>query len=149
MTNLIYELQLSYKPKGNGKTLRKIRSSSDAFLLLNTIFDQELIAAREEFVVLYLNRAGKVFGYHKAFQGGVASVVCDPKIILGVALKSLASGMILAHNHPSGNLNPSEADISLTKKIRTACKELDIELMDHLILAPDGVYYSFADEGKI
>lgn len=148
MTNLIYELQLSYKAKGHGN-LKKIQSSSSAFQLLQTIFDQELIAAREEFVVLYLNRASQVIGYHRAFQGGVASVVCDPKIILGVALKSFASGLILAHNHPSGNLSPSEADLTLTSRIKNACKEMDITLIDHLILSHDGKYFSFADEGKI
>ncbi|EPA00020.1 DNA repair protein RadC [Indibacter alkaliphilus LW1] len=149
MTNLIFELQLSYKAKGSGKNLQKIRSSVDAFQLLQTIFDPDLIAAREEFIVLYLNRDSCVIGYHKAFQGGVSSVVCDPKIILGVALKSLASGLILAHNHPSGKLIPSEADLSMTRRIKNACKEMEIELMDHLILSPDGQYFSFADEGKI
>ncbi|RZS98611.1 JAB domain-containing protein [Cecembia calidifontis] len=149
MTNLIYELKLSYTPKGHGKDLQKIKSSQDAFRILHGIFDQDLIAAREEFVVLYLNRANQVIGYHCAFQGGVSSVVCDPKIILAVALKSLATGLILAHNHPSGNLYPSEADISLTRKIKSACKEMDLELLDHIILSPDARYYSFADEGKI
>ncbi|ERM80540.1 hypothetical protein P872_12265 [Rhodonellum psychrophilum GCM71 = DSM 17998] len=149
MTNLIYELQLSYKAKGCGSKLQKIQGSAEAFRLLQTIFDQDLIAAREEFVVLYLNRAGQVIGYHKAFQGGVSSVICDPKIVLGVALKSLSSGLILAHNHPSGNMSPSEADITLTRKIKNACKEMDIELLDHLILSPDGNYFSFADEGRV
>lgn len=149
MTNLIYELQLSYRAKGHGKKLQKIKSSSDAFHILQTIFDEDLIAAREEFVVLYLNRASEVIGYHRAFQGGVSGVVCDPKIVLGVALKSLASGIVLAHNHPSGNLVPSTADLSLTKKIQGASKEMDIDLLDHLILSPYGEYYSFADEGKI
>lgn len=149
MTNLIYELQLSYKAKGYGSKLQKIRGSAEAFQLLQTIFDQDLIAAREEFVVLYLNRAGQVIGYHKAFQGGVSSVIYDPKIVLGVALKSLSSGLILAHNHPSGNMSPSEADITLTRKIKNACKEMDIELLDHLILSPDGNYFSFADEGRV
>jgi DNA repair protein RadC len=149
MTNLIYELQLSYKAKGSGNNLQKIRSSTDAFHLLQTIFDPDLIAAREEFVVLYLNRASQVIGYHRAFQGGVAAVVCDPKIILGVALKSFSSGLILAHNHPSGNLSPSEEDLSLTRKIQNACKEMEIELLDHLILSPDGSYFSFADEGRV
>jgi DNA repair protein RadC len=149
MTKLIYELQLTYKAKGSGNILQKIRSSAAAYRLLQSIFDPDLIAAREEFVVLYLNRAAQVIGYHRAFQGGVSSVVCDPKIILGVALKSFASGLILAHNHPSGNLKPSEADIMLTGRIKNACKEMDIELLDHLILTPDGSFYSFADEGRI
>lgn len=87
-------------------------------------------------------------GHFKAFTGGVASVTCDMKIILGVGLKSLASSIILSHNHPSGNLKPSKNDLNMTKRILKACQVLDIQLFDHIVISEAG-YFSFADEGLL
>ncbi|MDZ7650383.1 MAG: JAB domain-containing protein [Cytophagales bacterium] len=94
------------------------------------------------------NRANKVLGIFELSTGGVSGTVADPKLIFAAALKGAASGMILAHNHPSGNLQPSQADLDLTKKIREAGKLLEIQLLDHVIVTSEG-YYSFADEGLI
>lgn len=149
MKNFLYELKLSYLRTSDKPNIGYIKSSKDAFTLLQTIFDPDLIEAREEFVILYLNRRNAVIGYYKAFQGGVSSVVADPKLILTTALKTLASGVILAHNHPSGLLDPSTPDLNITRRIQEACKQLDIELLDHLIINGDGKYYSFADEGNL
>nr|WP_287938651.1 JAB domain-containing protein [Algoriphagus sp.] len=149
MKNFLYELKLSYHRTSDKPNIGYIKSSKDAFTLLQTIFDPDLIEAREEFVILYLNRRNAVIGYYKAFQGGVSSVVADPKLILTTALKTLASGVILAHNHPSGLLDPSTPDLNITRRIQEACKQLDIELLDHLIINGDGKYYSFADEGNL
>lgn len=149
MKNFLYELKLSYNRTGEYKKYDPIRTSKDVHQVLRQVFDPELIEAREEFVILYVNRANKLIGYYKAFQGGVASVVADTKLMLSMGLKSLASGMIIAHNHPSGNLTPSDQDIRLTNRVKEACKLVDIELMDHLILTADGDYYSFADEGRL
>ena len=82
------------------------------------------------------------------FRGGVAGTVADPKVIFAAALKSGASSILLAHNHPSGNLNPSQADIDLTRKIKTGWQILDIGVYDHIILTGEG-FYSFADEGMM
>jgi len=79
-------------------------------------------------------------------KGGITGTIADVRLILSVALKTLASGLILAHNHPSGNLKPSEADKQITSKIRQAAKLLDIELLDHIIISSEG-YYSFTDDG--
>ena len=149
MENFLYELKLSYRRTGESSKYGPIRSSKDSFQILAGVFDQDLIEAREEFIILYLNRANMVIGYYKAFQGGVASVIADTKLILSMGLKTLASSIILAHNHPSGRLIPSEQDLRLTQRVKDAGRQVDIELLDHLILGPVGKYYSFADEGKV
>lgn len=149
LKNFLYELKLSYHRTENKPSSKKVGSSRDSFDLLEQVFDRNLLEAREEFVILYLNRRNSVIGYYKAFQGGVSSVVADTKLILSMGLKSLASGMIIAHNHPSGKLLPSEQDIRLTQRLKSASSLMDIELLDHLIINADHEYYSFADEGKL
>jgi DNA repair protein RadC len=99
----------------------------------------------EEFWVLYLNRANVVIRKHRISSGGVSGTVVDQKIILKKALLNLASSIILVHNHPSGNLKPSVQDKNVTKKMKLACELLEINLLDHLIIAGNS-YYSFADE---
>jgi len=123
----------------------KIGGSSDAYELLKSDL---LDIAHEEFWVILLNRANRVVRKYQISQGGVAGTVADPKIIFKVALEDLASGIILAHNHPSGNLTASQADIDLTKKLVAGGKLLEIQVMDHLIIAGQK-YFSFADEGLI
>jgi DNA repair protein RadC len=86
-----------------------------------------------------------VIGSYQLSKGGITGTIADVRLILSVALKTLASGLILAHNHPSGNLKPSEADVSLTNKIKEAAKLMDIQVLDHIILSDCG-YFSFADE---
>lgn len=149
MNHFLYELKLSYHRTSEKPSLGTIKNSRDCYEILNRVFDHDLIEAREEFVILYLNRSNRVIGYYKAFQGGVTSVVCDPKLILSMALKSLASSIVLAHNHPSGKLIPSDQDIRLTQRVKQAGQHVDVELLDHLILTADNGYYSFADEGKL
>jgi DNA repair protein RadC len=102
----------------------------------------------EEFWVMLLNRANRMIRKKRISEGGVSGTVADPKIIFKLAVDELASGIIVVHNHPSGNLKPSESDINLTKKIKEAGKVLEIALLDHLIIAHDR-YFSFADEGML
>jgi DNA repair protein RadC len=97
---------------------------------------------------LLLNRANHVIGWFNVSMGGVASTVVDPKVIFSVALKCNTSGIILSHNHPSGNLNPSNADLELTKKLKNGGQILEIQILDHIILTTES-YFSFADEGVI
>ncbi len=101
----------------------------------------------EEFKILLLNRANMVLGIASLFKGGVVGTVIDTKVIFQYALKANASQLILAHNHPSGNLKPSDADISITRKIKDGARQLNITLLDHIILTSDKRYYSFAEEG--
>jgi len=102
----------------------------------------------EEFWVIYLNKANKILSFESISKGGVAGTVADIKIIFKKAIEQLASSIILAHNHPSGNLKPSSADIQLTKKMKETGQIMEIEVMDHIIVSESG-YYSFADEGMI
>jgi len=123
----------------------KITCSRDVFELLKpTLMD----VPHEEFWVLLLNRANRVIKSVQVSQGGVSGTVADPRIIFKSALEELASGIILAHNHPSGNLTASQADIQLTRKLKDGARLLDVQVLDHLILAGQK-YYSFADEGLL
>jgi DNA repair protein RadC len=102
----------------------------------------------EEFWVLLLNRSNKIISKELISKGGLSGTIADPKIIFNVALQRNAAYIFLLHNHPSGNLKPSQLDIDLTKKIANAGKLLDLPVLDHLIITNDG-YYSFADEGLL
>jgi len=123
----------------------KIGSSRDAYELLKSDL---LDIPHEEFWVILLNRANRVVKKYQISQGGVTGTVADPKIIFKAALEELASGIILAHNHPSGNLTASQADVDLTKKLAAGGRLLEIQVLDHLIIAGQK-YFSFADEGLI
>ncbi|HEV8512583.1 MAG TPA: DNA repair protein RadC [Cyclobacteriaceae bacterium] len=123
----------------------KIDGSKTAFdLIKGDLMD----LPHEEFWVILLNRANRMIRKKRVSEGGVSGTVADPKIIFKLAVDELASGIIVVHNHPSGNLKPSESDINLTKKIKEAGKVLEIAMLDHLIIAHDR-YFSFADEGLI
>jgi len=100
----------------------------------------------EQFWVLLLNRSNEVIRPQQISIGGVSGTVADPKMIFKAAIEHLASAIILVHNHPSGNLTPSQADKDLTKKVKEAGRTLDIPVLDHLIFSDNG-YFSFADEG--
>ena len=143
----VAEIEISYKPNKAHKPL--IKSSDDAYFHLLKFFPEDTIALHETFVVGYLNRANRLIGVYELSKGGITGTVADPRLVLSVALKTAATGIILAHNHPSGNLQPSSADIEITKKIESACKFLDIKLIDHIIISPNGQFYSFIDEGVL
>ena len=141
------EVKLSYSPKLTGAERPQIRSSRDAADILFSHWPDDL-ELRESFYVLLLNRANRVNGIYQVSSGGIAGTLVDAKLVFIAALKSLSSGVILAHNHPSGSLRPSEADLNLTRKLKEAGELLDILVLDHLILTRHG-YYSFADEGLL
>jgi DNA repair protein RadC len=145
-TETLSEIHVSYKP--GLVSSKTISTSKEAFEILATLFPKDTICLQEQFVVLYLNRANRLLGSYQLSIGGITGTIADVRLILSVALKTLATGLILAHNHPSGNLKPSEADKQITNKIRQAAKLLDIELIDHIIISSEG-YYSFMDEGVL
>lgn len=130
-------LQLRQRPQ--------IKGSQDAFQILSPVL---LDLPHEEFWILLLNRANRVLGRERISIGGVAGTVVDAKVIFRIAVEYSACSLILSHNHPSGNLQPSTADCDLTQKLRQAAETLDIMVLDHLIISDSG-YYSFADEGKM
>jgi len=146
LTEYVSEIQISYHPTKRKEVV--ISTSDDAYKELKKWYPEETISLQERFVVLYLNRANKMLGAFLASSGGITGTVADPRLIMSVALKTAAVGIVLAHNHPSGNLKPSRADELLTRKIQEACLFLDIQLVDHLILCSTG-YLSLADEGLL
>ena len=124
---------------------KQIKSSKDIF----EIFGQKLgDLPYEEFWLMILNRANKIIELKKISAGGVSGTVTDIKIILKAAIEKTASGIIVCHNHPSGNIKPSSADINLTKKLKSACELVDISFLDHVIVSYNH-FYSFADEGVV
>ncbi len=122
-----------------------VRSSKDIFAHIQPLLGD---LQHEEFWVIYLNKGNRIIDKERISSGGVAGTVVDVKIILKNALQKLASGIILAHNHPSGNLQPSDADISVTKKLKEAAKLMEMHILDHIIVG-EADYYSFADNGII
>lgn len=123
----------------------KITCSEDVYLYMQSVM---LDLPHEEFWILTLNRSNQILCKQKISQGGVSGTIADPKIIFNKALAHLASAVILAHNHPSGNKQPSQADIALTKKLKKAGDLLEIPVLDHIIFTDDG-YFSFNDDGMI
>lgn len=124
---------------------KQIKSSHDGFALLQPIMGD---LPHEEMWMIILNRSNKIMSTYQVSKGGVAGTVADVKIIFKAAIDRLASAIIIAHNHPSGSLRPSEADKALTKKVYKAGKVMDISVLDHLIVTDNG-YFSFADEGMM
>src|SRR5512133_660360 len=123
----------------------QIRSSADVFNIFSPLMED---LPHEEFWILFLNRANKVQGRMKISQGGVSGTVTDVRIVMKQAIEMLASGLVICHNHPSGNNSPSDADIRITQKIKEAGALMDIQLLDHLIICGRN-YYSFADNGAL
>lgn len=143
----VSEVQLTYKTKIKASERPKITSSRQVYDLLRTFFEEHM-EYRELFYVVYLNRGNRVLGVVKISEGGCSGTVVDNKMVFQGALLASASAIILAHNHPSGNLRPSDNDIALTKKCKEAGRVLEIDVLDHVILSDEG-YYSFADENKM
>ena len=143
--------EISIKYQGNFKISQapKITSSESAASILYNHWDKDQIGLQECFKVILLNNANKVKGIYEVSKGGITGTLVDIRILFAVILKSLTVSVIIGHNHPSGTLRPSTADQKITEKIQTACRYFDIKLLDHLILTPDGEYYSFADEGML
>lgn len=124
---------------------QQIKNSRDSYEIFLPILGD---LGHEEFWILLLSHANKIKGKERISIGGVAGTVADVKIIFKKSIQNLASAIILCHNHPSGTLHPSQADIELTTKVKQAGQVLDIRVLDHLIVTNAG-YYSFADEGLI
>lgn len=125
----------------------KITQSSDAYNVIKQFYNDD-IEIYESFFLLLLNRANNTIGYVKISQGGTIGTVVDVKLIAKYAVDSLSCAVILAHNHPSGNKQPSQNDRNMTKKVKEALKLFEIQVLDHIILTSES-YFSFGDEGII
>lgn len=124
----------------------KISNSTDAHNILSKLFSEDTLAWTEEVILLAVNKANEVYGWYRLSQGGTTGTVLDPKVVFSILLNAGASGFIVSHNHPSGSLKPSQQDINITKKLFNAGDFLDITLLDHIIITPNGSYLSMADE---
>ncbi|UGU14239.1 JAB domain-containing protein [Sinomicrobium kalidii] len=138
----VCEINISYSNENKGRV--KINSSKDTYRVALDNWNMNTIELQEEAKILLLNRAGIVTGIFHLSKGGITTCYVDLKLVLSVAIKAVASGIILLHNHPSGNLQPSKADLQITRRLKLATSLVDIRLFDHLIVTKEG-YYSLAD----
>jgi DNA repair protein RadC len=148
ITNL-GEVTVAYKYNSSLKNRPKITDDKKAHEIIMKLMDMDKIGLQEQIVVLYLNQTNLVIGTSNAFMGGLTGSVVDIRIIVATALNLMATGVIIAHNHPSSNLNASTQDITLTKKLKTALSYMDINLLDHFIVTPENEYLSMSHEGLI
>lgn len=147
MENIIDEIKISYSNISYDKRI-KILDSATAYASFKDSWNIETIELFEEFKIILLNHASEALGIYTVSKGGISSTVVEIRHILFVALKTNSTGIILAHNHPSGNLKPSSSDLKLTERMNEACKMMDLNLMDHIILSKQS-YFSFKDEGYL
>lgn len=144
----IAEIELFYHSQVKTADRPKITSSHDAYQIFRSLWSEDTICLYEQFRILLLDRSNRVLGQTLISSGGTAGTVVDPKLVFVTALKSKSAALILAHNHPSGNLQPSEADIRMTKQLKQAGAWLELPILDHLIITEES-YYSMADEGVL
>lgn len=142
------EYGISIKSRNDAFERVAVCSSSQSADYLMPLFGDD-VEIMESFVILLLNRANKVTGWAKISSGGRAATVVDCALVAKLALDSLACGVILAHNHPSGNTVPSVQDDSLTRKIKDALALFDIRVLDHIIVTPSSGFYSYSDECRL
>ena len=142
----IAEIEVKYSTKIKASDRIKVTTSIAAADAFRELWSQSM-EHKESFYAMYLNRNNRILGIHKVAEGGLCGTVVDVRCIFQVALKANACSVIVAHNHPSGNDVASEADKTITRKIKDAGLTLDIPLLDHLIMLPGDGYMSFADEG--
>ncbi len=144
ISNAIGEMKVSYKTYA--KPMGKITGSRSVYEFLIQVWDRDLIEYQEQFCLLFLSRFNYIIAFNFVSTGGTAGTVVDPKMVFQAALLCNASSIILAHNHPSGNLTPSEQDKRLTERLTRIARDLDIPVLDHMIVTKES-YMSFADEG--
>ncbi|GAA3561364.1 JAB domain-containing protein [Snuella lapsa] len=149
MSSKVNEISISYKEKIRTLESQSVKSSEEAAKLLFDGWNINNIGFQETFKVLLLNNANKVKGVYQLSTGSLTGTLVDMRILFAVIIKTLSINIILCHNHPSGKLLPSEADKKLTEKIQGAAKFFDVNVLDHLIIVPNGAYYSFADNGLL
>ena len=144
----VAEISVSYRPAIANKPI--IKSPLDAYVVFKEFFSEDMIQMQEKFLVMFLNKCNRVLGVYPVSMGGLTSTVVDVRVVLSIALTTLATSIVFCHNHPSGGLKPSRQDIELTERIKAAAKYMDIVVQDHLIVNSEpGEYLSMADEGII
>lgn len=145
----VNEIQISYREKLSTLKSSALNNSGDVARLLYKSWDKDTIGLQETFKILLLNNSNKVKGIYPMSIGGITGTIVDLRILFAIVLKTLSTAIILTHNHPSGKLMPSETDKKLTKKITKAAEIFEVRVLDHLIIVPNGGYFSFADNGLL
>lgn len=144
----IPKINISVRLEGDLSQQKQITSSYDASNTIREMFNPDTFNWQEEFVLICMNNSNKIMSYYPMSKGSMTGTLVDIRMLFTTALNSLATSIIVAHNHPSGKTQPSHADRDLTKKIKQAGEIMDIRLLDHLIITRDS-YYSFADNGEL
>lgn len=148
LLNEVAEITLAYRPKVKASQRPKVNCSRQVYEVLLRFWNQDALEFIEQFQVMLLSRGNRVLGICTISSGGTAGTVVDPKVVFAAGLKANASSIILSHNHPSGNLQPSEQDTRLTRRLVEIGRALDLPIVDHIIIGSEG-YFSFADEGEL
>jgi DNA repair protein RadC len=148
-TYQVTEIKVHYSGPNSEIERPFLKTSADAVELLRDLYNPSTLQIQEQFIVLYLNQANQLMGANFHSVGGMTGTVADIRLILAIALKGASNQIIISHNHPSGNLQPSRADKELTLKLKESAALMDIKLLDHIIMAKGSCYMSFADEGII
>jgi DNA repair protein RadC len=145
---ILYEAEVLLKPTSIDiiKWNKKVGSSLEMVRILRDIYDPNYLLKNEFFYIVYLNRASEIIAMEKHSHGGVSGTIACIKSMMRSTAMIGASGIILSHNHPSGNTTPSESDLQLTRKVKEAMKLIEVSLLDHVIITPTG-FLSFTDEG--
>lgn len=146
--NMVPKIGLSYKSCADFDCLPKISNASDAYKILLDNWNADTLELLETFVILPVNFAKQVLGFIEISTGGITGTVIDLRLIFSAALLTSATAVIVAHNHPSSQTKPSQADMKITEKLVAAGRLLDIQILDHIIVTPKA-YFSFGDEGLI
>jgi DNA repair protein RadC len=141
-------IQVRFDKKVKKSELKVLTSVDEVVSTLRQVFNVDTFYWTEEFILLCLNKRNALVGFYKVSSGGMGGTIADPRVIFTTALNCMATNIIIAHNHPSGSLQTSNADDSITKKIKESGEILDIQLLDHIILTDEG-YYSYMEEGKL
>jgi len=149
MKTQVNEIKITYQGGIRAEEWKKINGSQSAAKLIYEDWDKGTIGLFECFKVVLMNNGNRVKGIYQISQGGITGTLVDLRILFAVMLKSLSVALIVCHNHPSGTMRASRSDIELTERIKRAAELFDIKLLDHLIIAPDGSYYSFSDNGLL
>ncbi len=149
METKVNEIKIIYRQKYAMKDATVIKASTVAAEVFIKNWNHDTININETFKLMLLNNSNKVKGIFELSKGSITGTLVDMRILFAVVVKTLSTAIILGHNHPSGNLMPSESDKKLTQKIKKAAEIFDVKLLDHIIISPFGDHFSFADEGVL
>ena len=143
------EISIKYKKEVHPTKRFQVKSAEDIAVFARALFNADTINWTEEVILICLNQSSSIMGYYKVSSGGISSAIVDPKVVFTFALNCCATKVILAHNHPSSNIKPSQADDRMTQQIKQGGEILGIDLLDHVIVTDDNGYYSYLENDQL